>query len=222
MGVDMSEQAVPAGDPPEQAAAPQREVALRDPPSALRALQFDYAWKWFAFHADQRTKMFNFMLAVAGIFAAGILSALDKVPSPILILLCIVAAIIPLIFMMLDRRNTYLVRLGEEMLIYLERKAIFGQGAAKFPDRKSKDKDFGILWRQESEHGERNKLWLGYHRWWLRIISLLIALFFLSVGTYILCRDSWGRGGVQQVSSGWVHRVCDCIDIRPRAARTPR
>jgi hypothetical protein len=35
--------------------------------SDLVKLQFDYAWKWFSFHADQRVKMFNFMLVVFGI-----------------------------------------------------------------------------------------------------------------------------------------------------------
>jgi hypothetical protein len=47
-------------------------------PTGLQQLQFDYAWKWFSFHADQRIKMFNYMLVVFGVFIAGIVSALDK------------------------------------------------------------------------------------------------------------------------------------------------
>jgi ABC-type uncharacterized transport system permease subunit len=53
-------------------------------PSDLHKMPFDYAWKWFAFHAEQRTKMFNFMLIVLGIFATAIAGTLDKqLPSSV-------------------------------------------------------------------------------------------------------------------------------------------
>lgn len=48
-----------------------------DPPTDLHKLQFEYAWKWFSFHADQRTKVFNFMLILVGILAAGTINALE-------------------------------------------------------------------------------------------------------------------------------------------------
>src|ERR1700729_959787 len=95
-------------------------------PSELRKLQFDYAWKWFSFHADQRTKIFNFMLVVFGIFAAGIVNALDKhVPKIAVAGLAISAGILALIFRRLDRRNRDLVWLAEDVLKELEREAIF-------------------------------------------------------------------------------------------------
>jgi hypothetical protein len=47
-------------------------MRLPDDPSELQKLQFDFAWKWFAYHADQRVKMFNFMLIVFGIFRRGV------------------------------------------------------------------------------------------------------------------------------------------------------
>lgn len=31
-------------------------------PTDLEKMRFDYAWKWFNYHADQRMKMFNFIL----------------------------------------------------------------------------------------------------------------------------------------------------------------
>src|SRR5260370_29011163 len=98
-------------------------------PLELRKLQFDYAWKWFSFHADQRVKMFNFMLIVFGIFAAGVVNALDKDLPPVAIAgLCFFAAFLAWAFMRLDRRNRDLVWLGEDVLMDLERKAIFGEG----------------------------------------------------------------------------------------------
>src|SRR5690348_4185358 len=103
-----------------------------DPPSnpqlELPKLQFDYAWKWFSYHADQRVKMFNFMLIVLGIFASAIVSAVGNKELPIgfAAVLCFVAAALALIFPLLDRRNRDLVWLGEELLTHLEKTVIFG------------------------------------------------------------------------------------------------
>src|ERR1700691_3702810 len=87
-----------------------------NPPSELCKLQFDYAWKWFSFHADQRTKVFNFMLVVLGIFLAGIITGLNKELSHLgAAILCFIAAGLAVIFARLDRRNRDLVWLGEEI-----------------------------------------------------------------------------------------------------------
>src|SRR4051812_17959205 len=98
-------------------------------PLELRKLQFDYAWKWFSFHADQRVKMFNFMLIVFGIFAAGVVNALDKAALPRVALagLCFFGTFLAWAFTRLDRRNRDLVWLGEDVLMELERKVIFGE-----------------------------------------------------------------------------------------------
>src|SRR5262245_59920281 len=120
-----------------------------DAPAELK-LQFDYAWKWFAFHADQRVKMFNFMLIVVGIFAAGVVNALDKDLPPVAISsLCFFATFLAWTFILLDGRNRHLVWLGEDVLIHLERETI-----EKIKDGRNKDEqeiDFGILWRQVLE-----------------------------------------------------------------------
>jgi hypothetical protein len=79
-------------------------------PSELQKLQFDYAWKWFSYHADQRVKMFNYMLLIFGIFAAGLINALDKnLPKVAAVCLAFFAAILAVIFSLLDRRNRDLV-----------------------------------------------------------------------------------------------------------------
>ena len=123
----------------------------------LRKLQFDYAWKWFAFHADQRVKMFNYMLVVFGIFAVGIANALDKskgVPPIVAAGLCFVAAILAVIFARLDARNRDLVWFGEDVLMHLERDSLFGTDN-QISGRRNKTIRFGILsrqaWEQESE-----------------------------------------------------------------------
>lgn len=171
-------------------------------PDQLRLPQFDYAWKWFSFHADQRVKMFNFMLIVFGIFAAGVVNALDKDLPPVAIAaLCFFATFLAWVFTRLDRRNQYLVWLGEDVLMHLERKAIFGerQKIEERYDRKEgryREIDFGILWRQASEERRSRDWgrignywrdgWLGKHRVWLHAIAGWIGLAFLAAGVCIL------------------------------------
>jgi hypothetical protein len=115
------------------------------PPSDLQKLQFDYAWKWFSYHADQRVKMFNFMLIVMGIFAAGIVNAVasQHVGRGGIATFCFFAAALAMIFAVLDRRNRDLVHLGEELLTSLERNVIFGENT--FAARSGRPIKFGIL-----------------------------------------------------------------------------
>src|SRR5689334_12364917 len=162
-------------------------------PSDLRKLQFDYAWKWFSFHADQRTKMFNYMLLIFGIFAAGIVNSLDKhIPPVATAILCFIAGALALIFALLDRRNRDLVWLGEDVLMELERAAIFGERLL-FKDRNEKTRYLGVLERQRvEEKGSRNWVrsvlrdaWRGKHRRWLPLIYCLIAFLFFWAGGLI-------------------------------------
>ena len=177
------------------------EIIPADAPSELYKLQFDYAWKWFTFHADQRVKMFNFMLVVFGIFAAGVVNALDKDLPPVAISsLCFFATFLAWAFILLDGRNRDLVWLGEDVLIRLEREAIFGE-SKKIKDGRNKDEqkiDFGILWRQVLEGrrsrdlGQIGNYWrdvcLGKHRVLLPAIAFWIGALFLAAGVLILLR----------------------------------
>lgn len=159
-------------------------------PSELVKLQFDYAWKWFNYHADQRVKMFNFMLIALGIFASAIVSAMDKGLSDAAIsLLCFLSALLALFFLFLDSRNKYLLRLAEEVLTQLEKSAIFGNGVTII-DRGGKTIDFGILWRQELEDRKKGKgilldAWKGKHRFWLPATICVIFIFFVVAGIWL-------------------------------------
>lgn len=68
----------------------------RPDPSELQKLRFDYAWKWFNFHAEQRTKMFNFMLIGLGIFASAIVAAIDKKLPLVAMVLSIAGVVVAL------------------------------------------------------------------------------------------------------------------------------
>jgi hypothetical protein len=162
----------------------------KDSMSDLVKLQFDYAWKWFSFHADQRVKMFNFMLVAFGIFATAVVSSLDKhLPTNVSAALCVIAGVLALIFVFLDGRNGYLVRLGEEVLVQLERRNMF-KGDQSIEDRWGATVPFGILLRQEKEDSRRpfneySAVWLGRHRFWLRAVGVLFAVSFFAAAFFI-------------------------------------
>ncbi len=181
---------------------------LADDPAALQKLQFDYAWKWFSFHADQRIKMFYYMLVVFGIFAAGIVNALDKhLPHKVIAGLCFIASTLAVVFALLDRRNRDLVWLGEDVLMHLERESLFGN--LEINGRYQKRVKFGILWRQALEERQATErirtamhekscaplvvalrdVWRGKHRVWLPVLSCLVAVLFFSAGVFIW---NWG------------------------------
>jgi hypothetical protein len=151
--------------------------------------------------------MFNYMLVVFGIFAAGVVNSLDKhLPTAVTAGLCFIASISALIFARLDRRNRDLVWLGEDVLMHLEREEIFGSDV-EIEGRYETRTHFGILWRQALEErcatarirsmpGKNAVASLiirlrdghrGKHRVWLPLVSYLIAGLFLCAGILILC-----------------------------------
>ena len=162
-----------------------------DPKLELQKLRFDYAWKWFSFHAEQRVKMFNFMLLVFGVFAAGLLNALDKnLPKAVAVVLSFFAAILAVLFSQLDRRNRDLVWLAEDVLKQLERDFIFADGKM-IKDSFGRDVPASILgrrdppiWSWATSHIVES-IGLGRHRVILPLIAYLIAAAFLLTGVLL-------------------------------------
>ena len=163
--------------------------------SDIVKLQLDYGWKWFNFHADQRTKMFNYMLIALGIFSASVVNAIDKKLYAESFVLCLFGSLVSIIFSRLDRRNQDLVRFGEEVLTKLERDTLFGEFAT-ISNRKGETIPFGILWHQKRQEAMKRRgvirqwIWdaaVGKHRIWLRGITYLVALVFAAAAAYIWC-----------------------------------
>lgn len=76
----------------------------------LVKLRLSYAWDIFAFHAAQRTTMFNFFLIAVGIVANGVALALRYgLPVYFAFLLLLVGAFLSLAFWHLDKRNVQLL-----------------------------------------------------------------------------------------------------------------
>ena len=170
-----------------------------DDPNELGKLQLDYAWKWFSFHADQRTKMFNYMLALFGLFAAAIATTLDKPGMGNLTpWLCWLAALLALIFALIDTRNRTLVWFGEDVLISLEKEFLFGVGE-KARGRRDKEFNWGILNRQQVDEAALDlkglRLMLhdacrGKHRFWMPGVALLMCAAFVAAGWWTYTRPA--------------------------------
>jgi hypothetical protein len=161
----------------------------REPPFEFRKLQFDYAWKWFSYHADQRVKMFNFMLVVFGFLVAAIVNAVVGKQQPwFTAILCLIGAALAWIFVALDSRNERLLRFAEDVLMHLEKNAIFGEGRT-ITDRSGVDVQFGILSRQSFE--DKDYRWYSprkmiRHRVLLRLVGLLMLVAFVAGACWIL------------------------------------
>jgi hypothetical protein len=154
-------------------------------------LQFDYAWKWFNYHADQRIKMFNYMFVGLGLFATAVVGLVGKRDLPPIVpaTLCFVASLLACIFLLLDKRNQYLVLLGEDVLAELEKRTIFGVGRL-MKTRRGETAAFGILLQQERAYPETCSFGYavqGRHRIWLRSIAVILAGLFFIAGLMFLC-----------------------------------
>lgn len=157
--------------------------SVLDIPTALTNLQMDYAWKWFNFHADQRTKMFNFMLVTLGIIASTLVTANDKGLYFEATVLSWFAAGLTIAFLFLDHRNKRLYGVALDVLIELERKRVFGteQMVPSFSNSKG-PVHFQIAGRIKEE--DKTDWWGmhvigGKHRVFMPIIIASFTLLFL-------------------------------------------
>ncbi len=94
-------------------------------PNAPVELHFEYAWRWFALHANQRISMFHFFLIGTGILANAYVLLIRESFEGMAGGLAIVGALVSIVFALLDRRNRQLVHMGEEVLKDLESRVLF-------------------------------------------------------------------------------------------------
>ena len=102
-----------------------------DEDTALAQTKFEYAWRYFAYHAKQRVTMFNFFLLGSGVIAnayglllRGELHLQAGGVALIGLLVCVV-------FFLLDIRNRQLVHLGEDALRRVEQEYLLPREQVK-------------------------------------------------------------------------------------------
>lgn len=195
-------------------------------PGKLDEMRFDYAWKWFEFHAEQRTKMFNFMLIGMGIFATAFVTAVEKKLELEAAVLSSAAVVIALVFCLIDHRNRQLYIVAMDVLIDMEKGVVFsGRENNMFLDHRNREKRWGVssrmAWEDKSASEQERlrtdpgaqplalsysaSLWRqiegmlrGQHRYWMPFVAFSFATLFLVAATRAWLVYS------KAVPSGWV------------------
>jgi hypothetical protein len=139
--------------------------------------RFDYAWKWFEFHAKQRTTMFNFFLVFTGIIASGIFSLLKEPSSNHLAAAAasVFGCFVSLGFIVLEFRNRALVDCAEDVLLHLEQSEIFSW------NEKKGTAPLALLYREK-----KSGVAMAYcqHKYWIPIIQGFFCLGFIALTIY--------------------------------------
>ncbi len=80
-----------------------------------------YAWAYFALHADQRMKLFNFFLILSGLILSAFSAVRGMVPgAKAVALLPLLLVLSAFIFWRLEERTRRLVKNGEDALRFLD------------------------------------------------------------------------------------------------------
>lgn len=157
---------------------------------ALDDAQFDYAWKWFSFHAEQRTKMFNYMLLGIGLVATAIGGALGAKLPVIAAVLSFVAAIVANVFFLIDGRNRRLYDVALRVLIAQEGARLFRSASG--------DVRRAIASRIQAEDADAARgpwvddLLRGRHRVWMPFIILGFGAMFAVIGGVLVLAAARG------------------------------
>lgn len=85
----------------------------------------EHAWRYFALHAEQRTTVFNFFAAAAGLTLSGLayVSSTNSIPSEFGLVAGLGVMLLALVFWKLDQRVAQLTKCAEEILIANEQQA---------------------------------------------------------------------------------------------------
>tara|TARA_Y100000815_G_scaffold68959_1_gene57995 strand:- start:639 stop:1196 length:558 start_codon:yes stop_codon:yes gene_type:complete len=76
----------------------------------------EYAWRWFAYHADQRLKSFHFFFILEGAVTAAYLTSLGMRLNLVASCLAVILFLVAVLFWRLDQRNSNLIKISEKYL----------------------------------------------------------------------------------------------------------
>ena len=156
-------------------------------------MQFDYGWKYFDFHAKQRTTMFNFFILFAGMLANAYVLLLSKDFFVLSLLTAILGVLISVSFIFIDRRNEELVHIAEDILLYTEKDFLFAEQKTyeiKWPRQRdllgrmqatNEKRKIGIFIREEDDEKDGHKSKYSHGKW-LTKIQEAIAISFVLFG----------------------------------------
>ena len=145
---------------------------------AMLQIRLNYAWRWFALHAQQRVTMFNYFLVASGILANAYGLLLQAKHWEAAIAAAIIGCLVGVVSLGLDARNHQLVKLGEEVLAEIEREHLFQAE----PQSGGYDSPIhGILYREE----KRGESFFLFKHWVLfRSLEAVCTAGFLAAAVY--------------------------------------
>jgi len=83
--------------------------------------QREYAWKYFALHAEQRLKTFHFFIILSAILSGAIFTIMKDVSNIVYAIpMCYLISFLAFIFWKLDQRNKELIKHSENVLKSIE------------------------------------------------------------------------------------------------------
>ena len=160
-------------------------------PAQLYNARFEYAWKYFEFHAKQRTVMFNFFLVFTGFFISGCIQLWGQEFFGMLLGALVFGILLTFMFIFLERRNEELVHVAEDILFELEKSVLFKDFKAdvSWPNQRNwyqkllKDEKknvlLGIFIRERGEDFPESKNQHGI--WVFGIQFMIISMYFLAL-----------------------------------------
>ncbi|MFH1718082.1 MAG: hypothetical protein ABIF19_12065 [Planctomycetota bacterium] len=144
-------------------------------------LQFDYAWKWFESHQRQRMVMFYYYCIIVGILANALVASYEETLSAIRVPVGMMGVLTSLAFFFFDIRNRGMTEAAEQVLEKLENEVIFP------PDCVDKDGNkmghLSVERRMGMREDQKQTLKAKFlkHKYWIRSMQLIVALYFLFV-----------------------------------------
>jgi hypothetical protein len=150
----------------------------------VEEIRFEYAWRWFDFHAKQRMQLFNFFLIITGILANAYVAAYRDRLHFMTIAVSLLGVLQACGFFVFDLRSRLLTRFSEDVLEKLERDWIFPESFAE--SHINQGRRLSILLRDSEQNmregsgrarGLRELLKI---KTWIRAIELFVGLAFLA------------------------------------------
>jgi hypothetical protein len=154
--------------------------------SQLFNSRFEYGWRFFDFHAKQRTTIFNFFVVFSGFLIGAFAILLQKNEHWPLVILSLFGAVITFFFIFLERRNEELVHIAEDILRALEQEVLFRgmRDQVKWPHQRTRWRGrmieslqpvpVGIFVRQDyDEHNDAGSKYS--HGTWMPGVQLLVC-----------------------------------------------
>ncbi|MCP3403529.1 hypothetical protein [Bradyrhizobium sp. CCGB20] len=177
-------------------------ISSAKPPEDARAtmefekMRFELAWRYFDFHAKQRTQLFHFFIILAPFLFGGcfyLFREREMVGYTPGMIASLAGALLAIFFFGLDRRNRQIIHLSERAIRLIEAQLLFAHGFREINDAGALFK--GVLTTEKAENdGRRLKSMRGHSClvgavYWMAFLAFAALLsYFVAVqrGNFIL------------------------------------